>query len=186
MKVWDSFLPNFEKFEAEVRALDYTGTVNPVDNVMYPDVSAEVNPLLLEYITARCSKYLGKKVVPKTAFHRLTCASTDTAPHQAHNDEDMGQYTFLLYWQDGPGGTALVEHAGGWKYPQTDAEVKTWARDTNVYESWIEYDRVEMEANRATVFDSRIMHRAEPVQGFGECSADGRIATIVFFDTQEI
>lgn len=185
--IWDDFVkgPLFDKWEKEVRELEYAGEVNPVDGVEYPDVSTKVNPTLLRYCMARCSRILGKRVVPNTAFLRLTCESTGTAPHQAHNDADMGDYTFCLYWQDGPGGTAFLYHKDGWAAPETEAEVVQWKTDTNNYLAWDEFERVEMARNRATLFDSRIMHRAEPVHGFGKDASDGRIVLTVFLDIQE-
>ena len=178
MKVWDNFLPHFRGWEDWARNQDYAGAVNPEDGVEYPDVTANVDPVLVRYVQLKVGKYLGKKVVPNSVFMRLTCESTDTAPHQAHNDEIMGEYTFLLYWQDGPGGTALVRHKSG-------DDLAHWAEDTNNYDAWEEYDRVEMAANRAVVFDSRLMHRAEPVHGFGKDASDGRIVLTIFFDTQD-
>ncbi len=180
MKVWDDFVPErlFSIWEQEVRSKDYSGTVNPVDGVEYPDVTADVSPRLLAYCMTKCARALGKNVTPRTVFCRLTCEATDTAPHQAHNDEAMGEYTFLLYWQDGPGGTALVRHKSG-------DDITHWAEDTNVYDAWEEYDRVDMARNRAVLFDSKLMHRAEPVEGFGKDASDGRIALIIFFDSQE-
>ena len=180
MKTWDNFIPDklFDIWEQQVRSKDYRGVVNPVDGVMYPDVTDDVNPRLLQYCVTRCERALGKRVIPRTVFCRLTCASTDTAPHQAHNDEIMGAYTFLLYWQDGPGGTALVRHKSG-------DDIAHWERDTNVYDAWEEYDRVDMARNRAVLFDSKLMHRAEPVRGFGADASDGRIVLTIFFDIQE-
>jgi hypothetical protein len=180
MKVWNDFVPErlFRMWETEVRAADYSGTVNPVDGVEYPDVTANVNRNLIAYCMTKCARALGKNVTPRTVFLRLTCDATDTAPHQAHNDEAMGEYTFLLYWQNGPGGTALVRHTSG-------DDLTHWERDTNVYDAWEEYDRVDMARNRAVMFDSKLMHRAEPVHGFGESATNGRIVLTIFFDTQE-
>ena len=180
MRVWDNFLPEayYGRFEEQVRALDYAGAVNPEDGVEYPDVTADVDPSLLHYCHKRCERVTKKILKPRTVFHRLTCDGTSTAPHQAHNDEIMGDYTFLLYWQDGPGGTALVRHKSG-------DDIAHWAEDTNDYDAWEEYDRVDMARNRAVLFDAKLMHRAEPVAGFGKDSSDGRIVLTIFFDIQE-
>lgn len=87
----------------------------------------------------------------------------------------------MLYWQDGEGGTDFVTHVD----EGDDVSVETWARDTNVYDKWKVTGGVTMKANRAVLFPSTQMHRAEPVHGLGNTREDGRIALILFVDTHD-
>jgi hypothetical protein len=178
VKIYDDFLEDYDRFAAFAHGCDFTGTVNPYDGVFYPDICADVPSVVLEQIMEK----LGP-INPEIIFMRLTSESTDTAPHQAHTDTAMAPYTFLLYLQDGPGGTSMVRHkeTGMEGDPLTEIEHAFWERDTNVPDAWEVRDMVDMKANRAVVFPSYMMHRAEPIGGFGKGTEDGRIALIMFF-----
>lgn len=108
----------------------------------------------------------------------MTNANTNTAPHQSHNDISMGEYTFLMYFQDGPGGTDLVQHKE--TGCRDGSHTEECQRDTNEYDAWEVVESVKMKANRGILFPSQYLHRAEPVEGFGEDTSDGRIVLVVF------
>jgi hypothetical protein len=169
---------DFEFVQEYARNLDYTGAKNPEDGVVYPDINTQVPQKLRDYIEGTT----GFKI--RTTFFRLTCATTGTAPHQAHTDSVMGKYTLLLYMQDGPGGTSLVRHkeTGMDEDPDTVPEIEAWRKDTNNAGAWEAYQLFTMEANKAVLFPSRLMHRAEPIKGFGNSAKDGRIVFIAFLD----
>ena len=181
MKVWDSFLPSFHTWNAHARSRDYSGAVNPEDGVRYPDVTSDVHPAVLNFSMTRIGNYLGKEVSCDLPFMRLTSSETETAPHQAHHDAIQGEYTFILYFQDGEGGTDFVTHVD----EGDDVSVETWQRDTNVYDKWEVTGGVEMKANRAVLFPSAQMHRAEPVNGLGDGVIDGRIVLTLFVNTHD-
>ena len=96
----------------------------------------------------------------------------------------MGDVTFLMYLQDGPGGTSMVHHkyTGMNGQPSGEFELAMWQRDHNIPEAWEIDSMVEMRKNRATHFPSAQMHRAEPIEGFGEELGDGRLVMIAFMN----
>lgn len=174
----DDFLPKwvFEGVDEFARAQDYTGGHCPNDGVTYPDVCEKIPTILSQYVQAATGLEI------ETEFFRLTTENTAGAPHQAHTDSIMGRYTFILYMQDGEGGTSLVRHkeTGMNSNPESAYELRIWERDTNVPEAWdIEY-LFEMKANRAVMYPSRMMHRAEPIGGFGDSARNGRLVYTAF------
>lgn len=180
IQIVDNFLDDFEEFNDWARSQHYGGVVNPEDGVLYPDIVVALPDGLLDEV---------QKKVPEMAninyaFLRLTNSNTEGAPHQAHNDAVMGQYTFILYLQDGPGGTSVVRHkmAGLENGPESFIEQQIWERDTNVPQAWEVVGMVDMKANRATWYPSTVMHRAEPIGGFGKGVEDGRLVLTIFFD----
>jgi len=178
----DDFLDDFDRFNAWARAQEFQGAVNPVDGVEYPDIVTYLPVEIMQEIRDKVGD-VGKSF----EFMRMTNENTATAPHQAHNDITMGQMTFLLYLQDGEGGTSLVRHkkTGLYTQPRSSYEQRLWERDTNVPDAWEITDMVPMKANRAVWYPSEWMHRAEPIHGFGKDATDGRIALIMFFDKEE-
>ena len=99
-------------------------------------------------------------------------------PHQVHSDYSMGDYSLMVYVSDGDGGTSLVRHKKtGIAYnPECDEFVKLIVEDQNIHDAWEITDSVLIRPNRAFIFDSRRLHRAEPVGGFGE----GKTSRVVF------
>lgn len=179
----DNFLDDFPAFNRHARSVDYSGVVNPVDGVLYPDISTDIPDDVRADIQDKLSAIMGYEVEIKTLFMRLTSKNTKGAPHQAHTDTVMGHFTLLLYMNDGPGGTSFVRHkeTGMDSDPRNDAEYAIWRRDTNVPDAWEPYEMVSMRENRANIISSGLMHRAEPVNGFGESVEDGRLVLTAFF-----
>lgn len=180
----DNFLSNFDELKTVSSQADYSGTVNPVDGLMYPDVSIDIPDSVVTEVHELLSEYLGRSADVHMMFMRLTSENTDGAPHQAHNDTIMGENTMLLYVNDGPGGTSLVTHkeTGMCSDPVDQEEWDIWHRDTNKPEAWEITEMVSMKANRAFILDSHLMHRAEPPsKGFGKGPADGRLVLTAFF-----
>ena len=183
MFVKDKFLENFEEFNEYARGLDYMGAVNPYDEVEYPDISLAVPDEIAQEVRSYCSSKVGQRVKINAIFLRLSKAGT-YCPHQSHNDKAMGQYGFILYMQDGPGGTAFVDHveASMPNGPWTNTEYEIWKRDMNVPSKWTTRRLVDMKANRALFYDSKLMHRAEPIGGFGDTVEDGRLVLTAFLE----
>lgn len=181
-RIFDDFLEDFDSLREHATQLDFTGVINPEDGVLYPDVSTDVPKEVIEEIT----KKLSIREVHR-CFFRLTTENTKGAPHQAHTDTAMGPRSLMLYMQDGPGGTSLVAHkeTGLRTDPFNQWARATWQRDTKRPEAWEIYDLAPMKANRAAVFNSRLMHRAEPIGGFGSTPADGRLVLTMFYTPQE-
>jgi len=179
---FENFIADFEELNKHARSLSYGGVTNPQDGVLYPDVSADVPVATVAEIKYKLEHVLAFTVNINMAFFRLTNKNTSTAPHQAHNDTIMGDFTFLLYMQNGAGGTSFVCHkAAGMKHgPVSDVELSAWKRDTNIPDAWEVNGIVGMQENRACVFDSSLMHRAEPVHGFGDSVDNGRLVLTAF------
>ena len=182
----DEFFDDFDALQNYARSLEYGDVENPADGVTYPDISTEVPEFLKGEVERKCSQLTGRNLVANTIFFRKTCKGTKTAPHQAHTDSAMAEWTFIGYMQDGPEGTgtSLVRHkqTGMEQTPWTEGERRIWERDTNVYDAWEITDLTQMRANRVALYPSKYMHRAEPVGGFGSCSKDGRIVLVCFLE----
>ena len=88
-KVYDNFFEDYEAFRGYLDRLDYTGVVNPDDGVMYPGISTAIPDYFITQVRLKVGD-------PKRLFLRLSPKGQVT-PHQAHNDEVMGKYTFIVY-----------------------------------------------------------------------------------------
>jgi hypothetical protein len=182
----DSFLPPeiFGAARVWADAAPYRDVTNPVDRVSYPDICTELPDWLREAVTARLTELEGRPVNVHFMFTRLSLAGSP-CPHQAHTDSTMGARSAMLYLtrsNDCRGGTALVRHVTGFdRDPLGAGDHVIWARDTNRPEQWEITELCEMRANRAFLFDSRRMHRAEPVGGFGTTSQNGRLVLTTFY-----
>lgn len=174
--IQDNFLPAevFTRLRKHCDEISYKGVVNPVDGVMYPDISVDIPDEVL--------KYLGNY---RTAFMRLSLTGVK-APHQAHTDTMMGTRSLMLYLcrpQHCRGGTSLVKHieTGMTSDPSSKEEESIWQRDTNTPSAWMIHDIALMMSNRAVMFDASLMHRAEPVGGFGTDAKNGRLVLTAFY-----
>lgn len=180
----DNFLKTFDKLKFAATHTQYCGLVNPHDGVRYPDITVDIPVECLDEVQDRLDEVMGRPVEIKTIFMRLTSINTSGAPHQAHNDSVMGDFTLLLYLNGGPGGTSLVKHreTGMEGQPETQEQYEAWLRDTNVPDAWEITDMVYMKENRANIIAAERMHRAEPIGGFGKDASDGRIVLTAFFE----
>lgn len=176
MEILDNYLPPelFAKLREHCDGLSYEGVTNPVDGVFYPGISLEIP----DYV----KPYFGH---PKFMFMRLSLAGVPV-PHQAHTDTVMGQLSLMFYLnrqEHARGGTSLVRHleTGMITDPQTVEEEQIWKRDTNIPRAWEIYEISKMQPNRAVVFPANLMHRAEPLGGFGSTPQDGRLVLTAFY-----
>lgn len=178
--VVDGFLDEFDSFRSHCDQIDYSGEVNPYDGVMYPGISFDIP----ESVKLEAFKKLGARD-PKI-FLRLTLDGQDV-PHSAHNDAVMSSKGCIIYLnraEDCKGGTSFVDHKDlGMRYgPANEQEEAVWKADNNNYDAWNICDMVEMVSNRALMFDTKMMHRAEPPSAFGGCSRHGRLVMVCFYD----
>lgn len=184
-EIVDNVLDDFDEFRLFCDKLEFSDRVNPVDGVSYPHI-AIVPSSVKEEIKEKLSAYLGVSVNFNAVFIRLSPKGVD-CPHQAHTDTCMGQYSFMLYLNrrnDCEGGTSLVIHkkTGLYSHPINDKQLKIWENDCNNTDAWQILTMCSMVPNRGFIFDSTLMHRAEPVGGFGESAKDARMVLTVFFD----
>ncbi len=180
--VIDNFLPHWSDLRAYADTATYADVVNPVDGVAYPGICRDIP----EYVTEAIQQRLGKINI-KALFMRLSLAGV-IAPHQAHTDSTMGQFSLMLYMnqaKDSTGGTSLVRHIDTGIESDvglTETGRRIWLRDTNRPQKWSVTKLAWMQPNRAFIFPAHLMHRAEPVGGFGTNSKNGRLVLTAFFD----
>lgn len=190
MNIADEVLPWSVFFELQEHAhnTDYVEYVNPIDDVIYPNIGPIV-PYWWETLFRVTAERMG---FPVQTFHqtffRLTTEDTRTAPHQAHNDISHGAYSSFLYLNDVPpelslgAGTSILRHkALGFRSPTTAEEVEAAQRDSNDYDAWDVDTMFDWKQNRLVIYPSHYMHRAEPVGGWGKDVIDGRLVLITFF-----
>lgn len=184
--VIDNFISDFDSLRKHCDDVDFKGETNPVDNVFYPGVSTDIPTYIKEQVKKSIETSLGERIKINAIFMRLSPEGV-IAPHQAHTDATMGDTAMMLYLNnidDCLGGTSFVMHkASGMKSnPINQKQQNIWERDTNMTNAWQVLDICEMLPNRALIFDSKLMHRSEPVGGFGKDSKDGRLVLTAFFD----
>ena len=177
----DDFLNDFDSFREYCDGLDYDGVTNPQDGVFYDGVSIEVP----EYIKDEVRQKLGSDHI-NALFLRLSTYDM-IAPHQAHTDAIMGSKSLMLYMnrlEDCEGGTSLLMHkrTGLNCHPVNEKQLKTWQQDMNDPDAWQVHNICNMFPNRAFVFDANLMHRAEPIGGFGHNQSNGRLVLTAFYD----
>jgi len=182
----DNFLNDFESFRIHCDDVSYDGVVNPEDGVFYPGVSLDIPKSIEAEVIARTINSIGRDIKVNALFLRLSTNGMD-APHQAHTDAVMGSYSLMLYinrLEDCEGGTSLVLHkkTGLCSTPINEKQLKVWQDDTNNEEAWQITNIAAMIPNRAFIFDADLMHRAEPVGGFGDNERNGRLVLTMFYD----
>lgn len=172
----DDFLNDYDGMRKHCDKLSYDGMTSPVDNVFYPGVTDDIPSHVRDEIQLKLgSLFNGVKI--NYLFLRLSPEGTQ-APHQAHNDESMGQYSFMLYLNRAKhctGGTSFVEHVSG-------DNLSSWADDHSDPEKWNIVAMTDMKSNRACIFDASDMHRSEPIGGFGKTAKTARLVLVGFFD----
>jgi hypothetical protein len=183
--VIDDFLDDFASFRDHMHKADYTGVVNPVDLVTYPDCTYDIPIWVKAQIVQKISAKMGGAMHPLYGFVvRLTSDITQPAPHQAHTDSTMAEYVALLHINPGVGGTELIHHVHGNMHynPETEDELAIWDRDKNDEHQWVRDAMVDIEPNRLVIIETQRMHRAWPIHGFGSGPEDGRLVLISFFN----
>lgn len=178
----DDFLEDFDGWRNWADTCDYTSITNPRDGLAYEGIFTQVPTYGVQ---RRLSLILGAEARIRTIFLRLSLLGMK-APHQAHTDAIMGQYSMMLYLnrpQHCEGGTALVRHYTGLdSNPANEEQEALWKRDTNDRAMWHVYSMCEMKSNRAFIFRADLMHTALPYGGFGVDATDGRLVMTAFFD----
>lgn len=178
-----------EELHEHAFSRDYTGVVNPTDGVLYPDISIDIPSHIKTEIKGKLDFVVDSvepraRIKPNTWFMRLSKEGVDV-PHEAHNDVIMGQYTFLLYLnKEHPDsyGTEIVEHINGTKLITTPEELELWKKDCNNRKKWKVVTFCEGKFNRAFFLRSDLLHRAQPIGGFGKDLKSGRLVLTLFCD----
>lgn len=187
--IFDGFLEDFEGFREHLDGVDYAGMTNPTDNIFYPGVSIDIPEAIKSEVLAKLQTRFKTNIKCNAMFLRLSPEGVD-APHQAHTDVTMGKFGMLLYLNRNEhclGGTSFVYHKqSGLAYnPINELQQTIWEGSTNSPNSWGVLDICPMIPNRALVFNTDRMHRAEPVGGFGEGNESARLVLVMFFDADD-
>jgi hypothetical protein len=162
---------------------------NPADEVFYPNVSLDIPEAIKKEVEDAIKEEFGEDIVVNAMFLRQSSLGV-YCPHPVHTDTLMGEWAVMLYLnreEDCRGGTSFVKHTetGLYDNPQTPEELSIWEKDYNNLDAWSIYDMAYMEPNTAVLFDGDLMHRAEPVGGFGDTNENSRLVLAVFFNEGE-
>lgn len=177
-------LSDYENFRNRCDNFQYNGIKSPFDGVFYPDI-AEIPDDIEQEVKNIIKTTMGFEPNIKTMFLRLSKKGVN-APHQAHTDLSLGEYSLMLYMnrkQDCQGGTSLLQHkeTGMIWNPTTSEQEAIWREDTNKPDAWRITDSISMAENKACIFHSGFYHRAEPIGGFGDDNKNGRLVLTAFF-----
>ncbi|MES2367708.1 MAG: hypothetical protein V4563_17660 [Pseudomonadota bacterium] len=179
------FLDHFDALRAHCDGVLFDGLTNPVDGVFYPGVSIDIPDYVKQEVAEKLSILEDGEIRINALFLRLSLEGVK-APHQAHTDTVMGKKSMMLYLnrpEDCCGGTALVKHVSGMdRNPISEVQELIWLKDTNTPDKWEVTHLCRMQPNKAFIFDADLMHRAEPVSGFGSNPINGRLVLTAFYD----
>lgn len=183
--VIDDFLPGFvELRDYLVESSDFGGAEGP-DGVVYPDICTDIPQVFKDDIQAMLDQIATGNAEITQFFARKSSEGVD-APHQVHSDLEWADWTLIVYMnklEDCIGGTSFLRHQLGFStHPINQKQVDIWREDTNNPDKWSVYDVCEMVPNRAVIFPAKMLHRAEPLGGFGTTNEDSRIVLTAFFN----
>lgn len=177
----DNFLHNFHELVEYAKTAEFKDETNYVDNVVYPLICSEIPEKIKREVAVKLGGFFK---TPKNPIMFMRRSPKDVeCPHKAHSDNSMGKYSLMLYMSDEQGyGTSLLNHKKtGAKHTQySDAIVSKMMEDQNNDDAWEVYQMTYGKPNRAFIFDAHLMHRAEPIGGFGE-GANARTVLTCFF-----
>ena len=178
----DNFLSTFPALLKASIEGDFEGAVSPIDGVKYPYICQDIPKEVRSEIEQLLSDYIGKDINKSTMFMRRSPKGVE-APHQVHSDISMGDYSLMLYINQGESaGTSIVKHKEtGIAYsPENQEYLDIITKDQNTPEAWEIIHMVPMKPNRAFIFRSDALHRAEPIGGFGQ-EKESRCVLTCFF-----
>lgn len=158
----------------------FTSIENPQDGIVYPEVLAIQDEIGIAH---KLSLIMGSHVRLRLTVLRRSRADIP-APQQAHDDVAIhsSMYSMILYMnmpEDCRGGTSLLRHI------PTGIEVGAnsgWEQDQNIPDKWESVVMAPMRTNRCFIFPSCLIHRSEPVGGFGYTPKDARLVLACLFD----
>lgn len=188
MNIVDEFLApaTFAELRAFADTAKYKDELNEVDGVSYPLICADIPADFTLAVQDAIAELFGRWPEDALIFLRLSPAGVP-CPHKVHHDRSMGAYSLMLYLNragDCQGGTSFVGHIDtGIGYapaiPDFAAIVQAAQNDDN---AWQIHEMAQMKPNRAVIFASERLHRAEPIGGFGTTPADARLVLTCFFN----
>jgi hypothetical protein len=175
--IYDNFLESYGYFRDFCDTAVFKDEVNPYDGFTYPDVCLRAP---FEVIQQAMYRAVGHCNLIHGAL-RLSRHGKDQ-PYKVHSDELFGASFTLLVYLNRPehckGGTAFVRHSSG-AVRGTDNDL--WRADESNPSAFETVFMSPMVSNRAIIFDSGLLHRAEPSEGFGTDNHDGRMVFVGAF-----
>lgn len=183
----DEFLDDFAAFRKFALSHDFDAVQgNPTDGYAYPHTVM----LLDDHygVERKLALIVGAQITLRLLVLRLSPEGT-IAPEQAHSDLYIlippSQYSAILYvnaqteCREGAG-TSFLRHRAS--HDQTGESPDHWKNDQNDADKWETVVRIPMEENRVVVFPSCLIHRSEPVGGFGADKTNARLVLVAMFD----
>jgi hypothetical protein len=176
--VYDNFFAVPEAQRSRVNM----GTFEDVEHqdITYPLICKNLDPLTRAIFVGKLEDYLGAKVHSPTVFARKMPAGV-RIPNWIHTDSAMGTHSAHVYlspeWPAGTG-TGFYTHATeGYRPSKFTNHREVQARS---FDNWSRYLLVEGKYNRLLVHKADHFHCAEPVEGFGVGDQERLVLTCFF------
>lgn len=187
LAIFDGFFKDPARAHADIIGGDFGDFVSPWDSVKYPGINKGLPGWMMERVVERLEEVTAERVEPTAIFARVTSAATGNAPHRIHCDQVMGQYSAHVYlskqWPD-YAGTAFWNHKTEGQMLTDDTDVAQVMADSHLSDAWEKSFTCQGKFNRLLIHDSRLWHSAEPVGGWGDSPANGRVVLTCFFNTK--
>jgi hypothetical protein len=173
-QILDNFIESYDWFRSFLDTADFQDVENRMDGFSYPGICQGAP---MECIQYSIYKAIGHANLKHGAI-RMSLANAKQ-PYEVHADDFMGaQYTILVYLnrpEHCRGGTSFHRHkATGYEYSTQGDE---WKADESNRDAWEQTFLCPMKSNRALIFDSRLLHRQDPM-GFGTDAHNGRMVFV--------
>lgn len=179
----DNFIDDFDLLKKESISGMFIDEINPIDGVIYPLINRTISSKVQDNVINNLNKIFGREIIDPLIFMRKSPIGVKY-PNEVHSDNSMGKYSLMLYINDETegAGTSLVKHkrSGITHAPEDPEFLSVIQFDQNNQKEWEIYEMFHMKPNRAAIFDSNRLHRAEPVGGFGE-GKEARVVLTCFF-----
>lgn len=163
--------------------------VSPWDDVTYPGINKAIPAWIEDFMITRLEEVTGEHVDIQALFARVTSNLTGPAPHRIHSDKIMAQHSAHVYlskeWPFG-GGTSFWTHNIDGPFHDDNTDTEMVMRDSHDPDKWTMTMNCHGKFNRLLIHDARCWHSAEPVGGWGESPADGRVVLTCFFNTTAV
>jgi hypothetical protein len=176
-QIIDDFIESYDYLRAFLDTAKFTDVNNPIDGFDYPGICQGAPMEIIQYSLV---KAVGHANLKHGAI-RMSLAGAPQ-PYEVHADDFMGgEYTVIVYLnrpEHCQGGTSFHRHkATGYERSNEGDE---WKVDEGNRGAWEQTFLCPMRSNRALIFDSRLLHRQEPM-GFGTDPYNGRMVFVGVF-----
>ena len=164
IKVIDNALSDkaYSDLLAQIACGPFVDEVNDIDGVTYPNICRRIPLSVSDEIDAIIGGSFSVEFLRRSPLG-VHC------PHPVHHDAVMGRISVMLYTAE-IGGTAIMRHqrTGICSAPDEEEFVRIIADDADNEDAWEIIEIAHAKPNRMAVFDSRMMHSAQPFGGFGD------------------